>query len=367
MRKSLALIIILALVITSLFACSGNDGDAPEGLKIASVATECGYSFYAPEGWMIVSTPDVAAAKVSKVNNTSISFTEANMPEGTIAEYFERSLADFPEIISSTMNVITRDKATSFGNADGEAYKYIYTYRYGESDVVCMQILLTNGGRFYIFTYTSFGSPDDESSYYRLYLDSVQLAIDNFRFIEGGEASAPVYEKDADGYNLVSDKAICGYEIYLPDGYDVIFNNGFVRAKITDGANLSIIKATETGVGVLDYLKARRADMCTITTDFSDVEILLATEFNSQSESFKDWAFDVMPTTDETLCFGNLDKNKIISYEYTYSFGGESYHVYQLMGVDRYNGYVFTYTALADEYDSHIEDIKTILEKVNFK
>lgn len=367
MRKKLALILILALVITSIFACSGEGDDVPEGLKIASVESECGYKFYAPEGWTVISTPEIAAARVSNVNSTSISFTEAMMPECTIAEYFEQSLSDFPESIASGMNILTRDKATSFGNADGEAYKYIYTYKYAENDVSCMQILLTHGGRFYIFTYTSFGDPDDESSYYRLYMDSVQLAIDNFRFTELGEVTSPVYDKDSDGYNLVSDMEVCGYEIYLPDGYELLFNNGFVRAKISDGANISITKATETGVGILDYLKSRRSDLCRLTTEFSDIEILLATEYNSQSAGFKDWPFDVMPITDESLTFGNLEKNKIISYEYSYSFGAQSYRVYQIMGVDGYNGYVFTYTALADEYEIHIDEIKTILEKVNFK
>jgi hypothetical protein len=45
---------------------------------------------------------------------------------------------------------------------------------------------------------------------------------------------------------------------------------------------------------------------------------------------------------------------------------GEAYHVYQLMGVDSRNGYVFTYTATEAEYEKNIDEVKKIIKKVRF-
>ena len=367
MKKTLILMLTFVFALFLLFGCTDSKGEAPEGLQICMKNDSDGYIFYAPENWAIINGGDVAAAKVSAINSTSVTFAKAEMPDCSIPEYFEASLNDFTDNIKSSMNITLRDEACSFGNADGEAYKYIYTYRYQEKDVGCMQILLTHQEKFYIFTYTSFGDINDESSTYRIYLDSVQLAIDNFTFTEETEESQPtVYEKDADGYNLVSDETLAGFSLYLPEDYKVVYSSGFVMAKISGGANITLSKATQTGIGIIDYLELRKERLQGFTDSFTDIKIALATEVNTESESFADWKFDVLPEQDQSLVFGDLEKNRIISYEYEYIFNENTYRVYQIMGVDNLNGYVFTYTALADEYDAHINEIKTILEKVRF-
>ena len=366
MKKFIALILAMVICLISLSGCNKKDDNVPDGLQIGYESLDDGYIFYVPENWAVVNGGDVAAAKVSVINNTSVTFAKGEMPKEEIPLYFEESLKDFPAVIKDTMNILQRDKECTFGNANGKAYKYIYTYRYEERDYCCMQILLTHGNGFYIFTYTSYGNPEDSGSTYSQYLSSVQLAIDSFKFTESAEKAPINYEKDADGYNMVSDPTLAGYSLYLPADYEVIYSSGFVKAKISDSANISISKATQTGVGIMDYLKIRKDDLSKIVTEFMDIKISLATDVNTESEIYKNWSFDVMPEKDENLCFGNLENNSILSYEYTYTFNGNIYHVYQVMGVDRYNGYVFTYTALDSEYEMHIEEIKNILKKVSF-
>lgn len=369
MKKILTLFLILTLGVGALFACGDGSEKAPEGLQVVKISEEDGYKFYGPEGWSIVSTDKIAATKVSPINNTSITFTEADMPVGSIPEYFEESLAEFPSSIKDTMKITLRDEKCSFGNADNPddvAYKYIYTYKYENYDFACMQILLTHANRFYIFTYTSYGDVEDPDSTYNSYLKSVQLAIDSFCFTERTPASAPSYEKDADGYNLVSDRALSGFDLYLPADYEVVYSSAYVKAKISSGANISLSKATQTGIGIANYLEMRKSDMQKFTTNFTDVQITLTKKIPEDSETLKNWKFDVLPTSDTALSFGDLSKDGIIAYEYTYVFNGQTYHVYQVMGVDSLNGYVFTYTALEDEYSAHIDEIKTILQKVRF-
>ena len=365
MKKILAILLIVISLSTLLISCDKSGESVPEGLQIVKISEEGGYKFYGPEHWSIINTNDVAATKVSPVNNTSMTFTEAAVPVGTIPEYFEDSLSQFPESIKSTMTITLRDEKCTFGNAK-EAYKYIYTYKYEDYDFACMQILLTHDDRFFIFTYTSYGDINDSESAYNLYLDKVQQSIDAFLFTERKEKSPVSYEKDADGYNLVSDRVLAGFDLYIPSDYEVVYSSGYVKAKISDGANISLSKATQTGISIVDYLKNRKSELQRFVSDFTDVKIAFATEFNIESEVFKNWAFDVMAEHDSSISFGNLKKNAIAAYEYTYVFDGKTYCVYQVMGVDSFNGYVFTYTALESEYSTHIDEIKTILTKVNF-
>lgn len=366
MKKILALCLILTLGAPLLFSCNSKAEEAPEGLQVVKISEDGGYKFYGPEGWSLVSTDEIAATKVSPINNTSMTFTEAAMPVGSIPEYFEASLAEFPASIKETMTITLRDQKCTFGNADGEAYKYVYTYKYENFDFACMQILLTHSDRFYIFTYTSYGDVEDSSSSYNSYLEAVQLSIDSFRFTERASAPAPDYTKDADGYNLVSDRALAGFDLYLPEDYSVIYSSAYVKAKISSSANISLSKATQTGIGILDYLKLRKSDMQKFTTNFTDLGITLTKEISEDSETLKNWEFDALPTCDTALVFGDLSTDGVIAYEYSYVFNGQAYHVYQVMGVDSLNGYVFTYTALEDEYSAHIDEIKTILQKVRF-
>lgn len=351
MKKILLILAVLLIGALSLISCGSKD-DAPEGLQTADVREDAGYVFYAPENWSVINAESISAAKVSAINNTSITFTEAPVPATTLPEYFDESMASMPKAIADTLTVTVRDSKCNFGNADGECLKYVYTYKYEGYDFACMQILVNNGGKFYIFTYNSYGDVNSESSDYQSYLSAVQLAIDNFTFTEAkGDSGVQSYQKDADGYNMVSNKEISGFELYLPDTYTVLYSDAYVKAKITDGANISISKATSTGVSIADYWNLRKTKLSNFV---SNIEEIAVNQVNDAASA------------ENKVIFGDLDRAKVAAYEYKYTFNGNTYHVYQVMGVDVLSGYVFTYTALEDEYNTHIDEIKTILEKVRF-
>ena len=76
---------------------------------------------------------------------------------------------------------------------------------------------------------------------------------------------------------------------------------------------------------------------------------------------------DVINKDGETrVKLGNLAANRVASYTYTYCYAGVTYKVYQVMGVNLTTGFTFTYTAPIDEFDTHFDEIKIILDKVQF-
>ena len=202
---------------------------------------------------------------------------------------------------------------------------------------------------------------------YRTYLDKALAVRDNFKFTAKSSEDEPLVPSvDENGYFLASDKTLSGFELYLPAGYKIVDASALVSAKISDKANLSLTRATETGVGVLDYLLLRRERLSVITDSFTDIKISVAKAVNTDSEYFDDWTLSIMPEYDGELKLGNLDSSRVAAYEYAYTLGANTYHVYQVLGTDNLNGYVFTYTALEEEYSLHIGEIKAILAKVVF-
>ena len=197
MKKITAIVFCIMCMI--LFV--GCDGTAqtvtvPDGMQIVRQSKEDGYVFFAPEAWTVANQGDISAVYLSAINPTSITFVKAEPPTGAVAEYFESTMKDFPYKDSIKLSENSGER-TNFGNAD-KAYKYVYSYKYGTYDIACMQVLIQHGGKFFIFTYTSYGDITDENSYYRMYLDRAQAAIDNF-------LDSPIFGKGFYGLDVTTD------------------------------------------------------------------------------------------------------------------------------------------------------------------
>ena len=374
MKRIIAALLLIVMSALALSGCQKEGPEVPEDMQLVLENKEEGYIFFGPKGWIIANQGDVAATFLSNFNRTSITFTGADMPterdsEGKVdfGAYFDATMADFPYAVTG----ISRE-SVNFGTADrgaDRAMSFVYSYTADEDVYTTKQILLTRGEDFFIFTYTAPGSSDDEAAAYRTYLPKANLVIENFIFTDKSTVEKEEGEiiTDSDGYVLSSDASVCGFELYLPRDYELYDKSTIVSAKITSGANISLTRATETGLGVLDYLLNRRADISEICDSFTDIKIGVAKAVNTESEYFDDWELSILPEYDEGLKFGDLtEKGNIVSYEYTYTHGGNTYHVYQVIGANNFYGYVFTYTALEGEYEEHLDEVVGIIEKVKF-
>lgn len=340
--KKLAFIAIFSALILSLFSCEKNDG-APEGMQLVRGGEEYGYNFYAPEEWTVANNGDIAAAYASKIDVSSVTLAPAKAPLSDIQSYFESSLAEFSYEITNTPEL----SACDFGNAES-AYKAIYDFKYGEHSFRSMQIYASFSGRFYIFTFTAqLVERGDGVTYYDFYLEKVQKVIDNVKFTEITSPAAPEYSKDSDGYLLVSDKKICGYELFIHPEWSVRYAQSNIGISRPDGASANISEATSVGVSYKQYFENRIEELSKLVTD---IEVL-------SGENGTETAL------------GN--STRAIAYEYTYKYNGISYHVYQIIAVAGdwpvQDGYVFTYTAPESVYELHLAEVTKMIEKVNFR
>lgn len=362
MKRILKIALCLMALAALLTSCAGEK--APEGMQLIHSSDAEGFTFYGPEGWGLINTAynadsKVYGARVGARGKTSITLVRATAPEN-LNEYFTSSLQNLPVYSRDTVSVLKSPEKCTFGNAS-DAYKVIYSYKYklydyeasdyADTDFTCMQIFAYYKCDFYIFTYTSTGTAQNEDSDYNSYLEIVQKCIDEFRFRDrSGESVAPEYEKDEDGYNLVSDKTLCGFSLYLPEGYRVAASDGDVEAALGNGATLSLTRAVDTGVSISDYWKIRKDELSRIVGEVTEIEVNIV---NREGE----------PTR---VVLGNLQENRVAAYIYTYEYAGTKYKVYQVMGVSLTTGFTFTYTAPEGEFDEHLDEINTILTKVRF-
>ena len=336
----LLIIITLAGLSFSLVSCGGNKDGVPDGMQLIRGGDALGYYFYGPEEWTVSNLGDISAAYASKVDNSSISYAEFTLDEGkTLKDYFNQSLSEF----TVTPTNLSAGEPYTFGNAD-EAIMFTFEFEYSSHKFRTMQILASFQGRHGIFTYTSFNenmsSPDTVQ--FDFYKEKIRGVTDNFKFVsKNGNAEKPTYDvKDEDGYLLVSDKDIAGYELYLPQSFAPDYSSGIVTARAADGATVTMSRATATGVTIDVYWTNRRTELEAFVTDLKEIKI------------------------NDPISFGN--SNRAFAYEYTYVFGNETYHVWQVMGVTNLNGYVLTYTAKEAVFESHRAEIEKIIAKVKF-
>ncbi len=353
MKKILALILLIASLLTCI-SCGGGD-DTPAGMQLAHGSDDSGYYFYVPEEWTISNLGKISAAYASTVDSSSVSYTERQMPEGTVEEFFEESLLEFQNS-KITPKVIVKNEKYTFGNAES-AYKYVYDVEYSGHKFRVMQVFSKFEGRFGIFTFTALNEnlSSGEVTQFDYYKEKITSVTENFKFVKkSGLTSEDVYEKDSDGYLLVSDKDIAGFSLYVPGGFTPDYASGIVSATANDGANITISKATATGVFVDKYWENREKELSAFVKNLTPIKGADGKELIN------------VPAT-----IGNI--THAFSYEYTYEFNGETYHVYQVLGITTMffdlfakDGFVFTYTAKEGAYEAHLDEIKKVLSKVEF-
>ncbi len=393
--KKLFALLVLVITIFSLVAC-GGDGDIPDDMQIASGSEGLGYYFYAPDGWFISEVNNITTAYVSKVNNTSISFVKispddfgrvsdegcgvdncrgASLDSAThffLYHYFDSTKGDFPDSLSvkESKNVAFGKEGESAENA--RSYQFSYTYKNVIStekseEVSCgfIQYFIAHKGSYYILTYSAIADVPEglENSNFDKYLDKLDMVIKNFRFLSsplGESEEITEYPKDSDGYLHIAEGSLAGFDFYSHESFSDIISTGYVSVTHSDGSNVTMSKASATGVSIKDYVLRRGEELIVIG----------ATNFKILTDFEKEGQQNGVPSRLGNLPEGesNTAYDFAFEFEYTYAYKGENYHVYQILAVSgnafHNKAFVFTYTAKEANYSAHINEVYTMRDKV---
>ncbi|MBE6612768.1 MAG: DUF1795 domain-containing protein [Ruminococcaceae bacterium] len=139
------------------------------------------------------------------------------------------------------------------------------------------------------------------------------------------------------GFVEISDDGL-SYNLYVPDEWTPDLSTGVTSAYFDgrDPSNISMMafELDRTITSLEDYWTSYEPDLKAIFPDLAYVDTAEAT----------------------------LDGVPAMQYIYTASMSGLSYKIMQLTAIRNNTIYIFTYTATADKYDAHIEDVIAMLD-----
>jgi len=145
------------------------------------------------------------------------------------------------------------------------------------------------------------------------------------------------------GFMEISDEGLT-YHLYVPDEWTKDVSTGMTSAYYNgrDPSNVSMTAFALTDASVTtpeEYWQSQEADLKAI--------------------------FPNLTYVDESAC--TLDGVAGRQYIYTATLSGSEYKFMQLVTLKDNTVYLFTYTALTDKYDEHIEDVLSMLDYFDFK
>lgn len=151
------------------------------------------------------------------------------------------------------------------------------------------------------------------------------------------EANAPA------GYTEISDEGL-NYHFYVPSSWTPDISTGMTSAYYSgrDPSNVSItaFELDDVSINSVDaYWELNEADLKLVLPNLEYVDI-----------------------SDTTLGGANAKQ-----YTYTSSMSDTDYKFMQVVAIRSNEVYIFTYTATSENYDSHIEDVISMIDYFEFK
>lgn len=362
-NKGRILFILLISVLTLLCFSSCSDKDIPEDYQLV-VRTGDTFRLYVPtQGWMPNTGSGVTSAYYS------VSTAETGNPAASVSVYIPddatecESVAEYWEICKNKLSnelddfnhLSENDENTSLGGES--AKKYIYTAKMytgvenSDADIVVtykfMQVMAMHNGKIYVLVMSApesqFEARAEEMN--GSYEDDDLGIIGYFKF-----ADAYVSDDDKkystktdipDGMVLASSKER-PYTLFAPMGWTVDESSDITTVYASDKSNLTVqyIMPSEAEHSADKYLDACLDRYKSMLSDFVSEE-----------------------ATETTI--GGVDGSLIC--EFSGSSGGVKYKFKQAVVLKGEVYYVITYTALSENYDTHISDVDKMIECFSLK
>ncbi len=397
-KRPICLVLTLCLLvgaIASLAACSGSS-EIPDGYQYATCNGEY-FRLFLPTQWTVNTESGVSGGYTSVFGEVAVSMLEVPFtPEDVVETIPETSAETTPETSSETTpepsaettaetapetsaetegeRVLTltdffnthmaniqampgykHEKTSdttmnaSQGGKRAAAKDITYTVQITTTTHRYRQVLCKVEGRFYIFTASynvAYYDKMSESQQLEL-VTMIEEILGNIVFhavpFDGAEYDKKQPDAEAPaGMKLVSNKDV-PYLFFAPESWISVPGSAALQvyASETDRSNVSIIGFVPAeGTGIEEFWQDTQLHCESTLTDFK----LLST------------------TEGETI-----DGYKTIIYEYTYTIGGVHYHTRQAICVYSLMLVSMTYTALEENYATHLDTVKGMQDAIRFR
>lgn len=342
-KRIISLVLLSCMLIASfaLVSCSDDDG-APDGYQLVAKYGDK-FRLYVPtQGWTPNTDGGITSAIFSIDPHVSVGVYLADDAEGrTVDEYWEYS-EPLMKIELVNYEIVGSEKEMLGGK---NAMRYVYTADVsvaGKTEPVkykYLMILCENEGEIYVFLYSA-----PAESHYEANMEDVEGIIENFTFAEAytgkNSGETPSGVEIPEGMKLASFDEH-PYLFFVPE--DWVINEG----SVISAAYVS--EEDKSNVSLQMYMVSEKEIDKTVEEYFAECEERYKKVFASY-------------TLIEDEC-GEIDMagKKARKYVYEIENGGVQYKQLQAIVVKGGVFYTLTYTALPENFDSHISDVDEMI------
>ena len=335
MMKKMIAIVLALLMMLCVTACSKKDPDAPENMKSATVPGEP-FHLYVPINWSENTVSGISGAYISAEEKIMVTARYVT-PEDTamtLDEYLDHCSEQYAKTFKSFE--IKERSAALLGGAN--AIRLNYTMVENEKEMTGFQITTLYGGDFVSLNGYC---PTDR---YETFTQDFDLIISSFVLCEkiSDEGIEVVDKNTPEGMEIASADHI-EYRLYVPKTW---------------------VCNAESGVSEAYYPESGKPNV-TVTSYSPDVSISVKDYFLRCEEEYK----TVLPQYERTedAFQHTVAERTAYTYTYTTTVEGTTVKVMQTLFAYNQNIYSITYTALADRFDAHMEDVERILDGFTFR
>ena len=332
--KKVIIVSLVLLMVFSLFSCSEQDGDIPEGMQIASVEG-VPFKLYVPKNWAINYGNGVSGAYLSSSAGISVTVDVFDCNGKELDEFAESSIEDYKNTLDS-FEIISEISDTTLDMRAAKKVKF--SAEYEGAKYAFMRVFAKYSDNFIVFSYKS------SKDYFDIYLPEAEAMLEVFKFCEPtNENSADKTDKDTpEGMKIASGEDV-EYRFYVPTSWvlDTDESVATAYASEADRSNVSLTSYTPSvSLSIDGYF-----EMC-------------ETEYEKIYENYQR-----KEDASEIQMAGKLAKD----YRFSFEYNGEQYKSRQVICIYRGMFYIMTYTAKAENYDLHTEDVEKIISEITFR
>ena len=332
MKKIVAL--ILALMCCLPFASCSKD-DAPDGMHLVSLADEP-FKLYVPEVWKDNTSSGVSGAYYSMSDKITVSARYYTAVDGVALDaYVESCEAEYAQALEGYMSEGIENAVVGGENAR----ELVFTFEDDDIDYTSRQLMIKYSGDFIVL---SFYCPSDR--YEELNENQFDAIVAEFRLCERVDdvGNAVTDKHTPEGMKIASSDKL-QYVMYVPSSWVCDSERGASEAYVSESGRPNVT-VTAYSYDEADLTPEQYFEKCEDEYE----EVLPEYTFVSSEERV-------------------VSERNAISYMYTAKVGGATVKIMQT--VYEYNAmiYSFTYTALEDRFDTHLEDVEAMLDAFRFR
>ena len=340
-KKILALILCFVVLLPIFAACDDNDG-IPEGMQSVTLVGEP-FIFYVPEEWTDNRDSGISSAYYSLEKSIMASARsypcDAEAQSLGLAAYVDAVAAQNASTLSGYA-LVGEIKDASLGAQNAKRYEYTYNYSATEENKTTVIQYYTFYGEDVVVLsmYVATAHHSEE------YMETFEKIRSCFELCEKNVTNDEVVDKyTPEGMKKASDDDV-QYACYVPKTWVTDLNDKLTYAYYPESG--------KPNVTVTCFSPSN--DNITPEQYFMDCE----TKYMENLAGYK--------RVDEPVS-RTVAERDAMSYQYVVAFGDSEYKVMQTVLIYNNLAYSITYTARADAYEAHLDDVEIILNNFRFR